>query len=61
MPGVKVEYQWSTAEYRAFLEANGWKVMILEEMSARITLAYAECVKQKKKVDEGGRIWKKSH
>lgn len=27
---------------------------MLEEMPARITLAYAECVKQKKKVDEGG-------
>ena len=44
--GVKLEHQWSTAEYRAFLEANGWKVVMLEEMPARITLAYAECVKQ---------------
>ncbi len=46
--GVKFEHQWSTAEYRAFLEANGWNVVMLEEMPARITLAYAECVKQKK-------------
>ena len=44
--GVKLEHQWSTTEYRAFLEANGWKVVMLEEMSARITLAYAECTKQ---------------
>lgn len=46
--GVKFEHQWSAAEYRAFLEANGWKVVMLEEMSARITLAYAECVRQEK-------------
>ncbi|MCD8397783.1 MAG: class I SAM-dependent methyltransferase [Lachnospiraceae bacterium] len=45
--GVKLEHQWSVAEYRAFLEANGWKVVMLEEMPARITLAYAECVKQR--------------
>ncbi len=44
--GVKLEHQWSTAEYRAFLEANGWKVVTLEEMPARITLAYVECTKQ---------------
>ncbi len=51
--GVKLEHQWSTAEYQAFLEANGWEVVMLEEMSARITLAYAECVKRKKKAGEG--------
>jgi len=45
--GVKFEHQWSTAEYRAFLEANGWNVVMLEEMSARITLAYAECMKRR--------------
>ncbi len=37
------------------------KVLMLEEMPARITLAYVECVKQKKEADEGERIWKKSH
>ncbi|MCD7715721.1 MAG: class I SAM-dependent methyltransferase [Lachnospiraceae bacterium] len=45
--GVKLEHQWSTAEYRAFLEANGWNVVMLEEMPARITLAYVECMKRR--------------
>ncbi|MCD8003271.1 MAG: class I SAM-dependent methyltransferase [Clostridia bacterium] len=45
--GVKFEHQWSTEEYKAFLESNGWTVTMLKEMPARITLAYAECVKQR--------------
>lgn len=32
---------------------GGANVVMLEEMPARITLAYAECVKQKKRVDGG--------
>lgn len=43
--GVRFEHQWSADEYREFLEANGWKVTLMKEMSARITLAYAECVR----------------
>ncbi|MCD8368189.1 MAG: class I SAM-dependent methyltransferase [Clostridiales bacterium] len=46
--GVKFEHQWSAAEYRSFLEANGWEVMKMEEMAARLTLAYVECVKRAK-------------
>ncbi|MCD8337839.1 MAG: class I SAM-dependent methyltransferase [Lachnospiraceae bacterium] len=47
--GVQFEHQWNTAEYKTFLESNGWAVVRIEEMPARITLAYAECVKQKKR------------
>lgn len=47
LAGIKFEHQWSTAEYRAFLEANGWTVTMLKEIPARITLAYAECIKQR--------------
>ncbi|MCD8192917.1 MAG: hypothetical protein LUD55_09015 [Oscillospiraceae bacterium] len=43
--GVRFEHQWSTDEYREFLEANGWEVTLMKEMPARITLAYAECVR----------------
>ncbi|MCC8063791.1 MAG: hypothetical protein LIO70_01740 [Clostridiales bacterium] len=33
--------------------SGGANVVMLEEMPARITLAYAECVKQKKRADGG--------
>lgn len=42
--GVSFEHQWSTDEYRAFLESNGWKVVNCREMPARISIAYTECV-----------------
>ncbi|MCD7823469.1 MAG: class I SAM-dependent methyltransferase [Oscillospiraceae bacterium] len=45
LAGIKFEHQWSTDEYKAFLEANGWKVTMLKEMPASITLAYVECIK----------------
>ncbi len=45
LAGINFEHQWSTEEYKTFLESNGWKVMMLKEMPARITLAYVECVK----------------
>ena len=43
--GVRFEHQWTSEEYLRFLENNGWKVVHSKEMSARITLMYAECVK----------------
>lgn len=45
LAGIKFEHQWSTVEYETFLESNGWKVTMMKEMPARITLAYVECVK----------------
>ncbi|MCB6994454.1 class I SAM-dependent methyltransferase [bacterium 210820-DFI.6.37] len=43
--GVKFEHQWKTEEYKAFLEKNGWEVQRCEEMQARISMAYVECVR----------------
>lgn len=45
LAGIKFEHQWSTEEYRAFLESNGWKVTMLKEMPSGLTLAYVECVR----------------
>ena len=45
--GVKFEHQWSTEEYKAFLEKNGWKVKNCKEMRARISMAYVECVRSR--------------
>jgi len=45
LAGIKFEHQWNTGEYCAFLERNGWKVIACQEMEARITLAYVECVR----------------
>lgn len=43
--GVKFEHQWSSEEYKTFLEQNGWQVVYMEEMTARMTIVYTECVK----------------
>lgn len=45
--GVRFEHQWSTEEYKAFLEKNGWKVKNCKEMRARISMAYVECVRSR--------------
>lgn len=44
--GISFEHQWSTDEYRGFLEKNGWKVENFEEMQARIPIVYVECVRR---------------
>lgn len=43
LAGVSFEHQWSSEEYLAWLETQGWKVTFSREMAARITLMYAEC------------------
>lgn len=43
--GVRFEHQWSAEQYFAFLKKNGWKNIYTEEISARLTLAYTECIK----------------
>ncbi|MDO4308084.1 MAG: class I SAM-dependent methyltransferase [Eubacteriales bacterium] len=45
--GITFEHQWSTEEYREFLEKNGWKVKNCKEMQARISIAYVECVRNR--------------
>lgn len=46
LAGVNFEHQWSTEEYKEFLENNGWKVVNLKEMEARLSIAYVECVRK---------------
>lgn len=46
LAGIGFEHQWTTDEYTRFLEANGWRVTSCEELRARITLAYVECVRR---------------
>lgn len=45
--GIRFEHQWSTKEYRDFLERNGWKVKNCKEMKARIPVAYVECIRSR--------------
>ncbi|MCM1321819.1 MAG: class I SAM-dependent methyltransferase [Bacteroides sp.] len=44
--GISFEHQWSTEEYKAFLEQNGWAVTHSREMQARIAIVYAECIRK---------------
>ena len=45
--GVRFEHQWTAQEYLQFLKDHGWQVTFSQEMAARITLMYAECVRKK--------------
>lgn len=44
--GVRFEHQWTGMEYLQFLEDHGWRVTYSQEMAARITLMYTECVRK---------------
>ncbi len=43
--GFEAENKWSTREYIAFLEENGWRVRRYKILKATFPLVYAECVK----------------
>jgi len=43
--GVKFEHTWIADEYRAFLEQNGFEVVEFDVQRARMSIAYAECIK----------------
>jgi len=45
--GISFEHQWTREEYLAFLDKNGWEAIFSKELSARITLLYAECIRKK--------------
>lgn len=45
--GISFEHQWSAAEYKEFLNRNGWKIVHSKEMQARIAMVYTECVRSK--------------
>ncbi len=44
--GVKFEHQWSSAEYKQFLEDHGWHIINSKTMAARITMEYTECMRK---------------
>jgi ubiquinone/menaquinone biosynthesis C-methylase UbiE len=45
--GVRFEHRWTADEYLHFLEANGWKVTMKHEMTARMVMVYTECMRGK--------------
>lgn len=47
--GVKFEHQWTPAEYLCYLSTHGWRVCFNRELSARVTLMYAECARAEEK------------
>lgn len=47
LAGVRFEHQWTGAEYLAWLEDHGWRVVFSKEMAARIALMYAECRRER--------------
>ena len=46
--GVKFEHQWTSEQYKSFLESNGWEITASEVVPGRIDLMYAECVKNER-------------
>ena len=44
--GVRFEHQWTSEQYKNFLESNGWKITASEVVPGRIDLMYVECIKQ---------------
>lgn len=44
--GVKFEHQWTSEQYKNFLESNGWKITASEVVPGRIDLMYTECEKK---------------
>lgn len=43
--GVRFEHQWTSEQYKNFIESNGWKITASEVVRGRIDLMYVECVK----------------
>ncbi len=43
--GVKFEHQWTSEQYKNFLESNSWKITASEVVPGRIDLMYTECIK----------------
>ena len=41
--GVRFAHEWNADEYKAFLESNGWKIMMDRVIEGRIDLVYVEC------------------
>lgn len=44
--GIRFAHQWSGQEYLDWLETHGWRVTFSRQMSARISIMYAECARR---------------
>ncbi|MCR4951059.1 MAG: class I SAM-dependent methyltransferase [Solobacterium sp.] len=44
--GIRFAHQWTSAEYSAFLQKNGWQITFSREMEARIAMLYTECIRK---------------
>ena len=44
--GVRFEHQWTAGEYLQFLESNGWRITMSRKIRGRISLLYAECIRE---------------
>ena len=47
LAGVRFEHPWTGREYLDFLKDHGWNVTFHRELTARITLLYVECEREK--------------
>ena len=47
LAGVRFEHPWTSGEYLDFLKKQGWNVTFHKELTARITLLYVECEREK--------------
>lgn len=47
LAGVQFDHQWSSKEYKEFLNKNGWKIVNSKEMQARISIIYVECIRKR--------------
>ena len=46
MAGVRFEHRWTAGEYLQFLESNGWRITMSRKIRGRISLLYAECIRE---------------
>lgn len=42
--GVKVEHCWTSDTYLQYIKKQGWEVIFVQIIPARITVMYAECI-----------------
>lgn len=45
LAGIKFDHQWTPDEYLEWLEKYGWKVIFSKLLPSRISLMYAECIR----------------
>ncbi|MBR0032900.1 MAG: class I SAM-dependent methyltransferase [Treponema sp.] len=46
LAGIKFAHEWTSSEYKSFLEENGWKITKSQVLKGRIDLFYTECMRK---------------